>query len=43
VRGRWLALALATMNAVLFPFGTMLAGYALWVLLQDDTRRLFHA
>ena len=43
VRGRWLALALATMNAVLFPLGTMFAGYTLWVLLQEDTRRLFEA
>ena len=40
-RGRLLALALATLNAVLFPIGTMLAGYALWVLLQDATRRRF--
>ncbi len=42
-RGRWLALALAMLNAVLFPLGTMLAGYALWVLLQEDTRQLFDA
>ena len=41
MRGRWLALALATMNGVLFPLGTMLAGYSLWVLLQDETRSLF--
>ena len=43
VRGRWLALALATMNGVLFPLGTMLAGYSLWVLLQEETRSLFEA
>jgi hypothetical protein len=40
-RGRLLALTLATMDALLFPIGTMLAGYALWVLLQEETRRRF--
>jgi hypothetical protein len=40
-RGRLLALALATMNGLLFPVGTLLAGYALWVLLQEDVRRRF--
>jgi hypothetical protein len=40
-RGRLLALTLATMDALLFPLGTMLAGYALWVLLQEETRRRF--
>lgn len=39
--GRLLALVLATLNALLFPVGTLLAGYALWVLLQDDARRRF--
>jgi hypothetical protein len=42
-RGRLLALTLATMDALLFPIGTLLAGYALWVLLQDETRRRFEA
>jgi hypothetical protein len=42
-RGRLLGLMLATLNAVLFPIGTMLAGYALWVLLQDPARRLFES
>jgi hypothetical protein len=42
-RGRLLGLTLATLNSVLFPIGTMLAGYALWVLLQDETRRLFES
>ena len=40
-RGRLLALALATMNGLLFPVGTLLAGYALWVLLQDEVRLRF--
>jgi hypothetical protein len=40
-RGRLLGLMLATLNAILFPIGTMLAGYALWVLLQDPARQLF--
>jgi hypothetical protein len=40
-RGRLLGLMLATLNAVLFPIGTILAGYALWVLLQDEARHLF--
>lgn len=39
--GRLLALGLAMLNALLFPTGTLLAGYALWVLLQDDARRRF--
>jgi hypothetical protein len=42
-RGRLLGLTLATLNAVLFPIGTLLAAYALWVLLQDDARRLFES
>lgn len=38
---RLLALALAVINLVLFPFGTALAGYALWVLLTEDGRALY--
>jgi hypothetical protein len=38
---RLLALGLALINLVLFPFGTALGSYALWVLLTDDGRRLY--
>jgi hypothetical protein len=34
--GRLLALALAVGNSMLIPLGTLLACYALWVLLQDE-------
>ena len=40
---RLLALGLAVINLVLFPFGTALGGYALWVLLTDEGRSLFLA
>ena len=38
---RLLALGLAVINLVLFPFGTALGAYALWVLLTDEGRRLY--
>ena len=38
---RLLSLGLAIGNLILFPFGSALAGYAFWVLLKDDGRRLF--
>jgi hypothetical protein len=38
---RAVALVLALLNLLLFPFGTLLAGYAFWVLLQDDVRVRF--
>jgi hypothetical protein len=38
---RLLALALALLNAVLFPLGTGLAFYTLWLLLQEDVRVRF--
>jgi vacuolar-type H+-ATPase subunit I/STV1 len=38
---RLLALGLAVINLVLFPFGTALAGYALWVLLKNEGRELY--
>ena len=38
---RLLALGLAMINLVLFPFGTALGGYALWVLLTDEGRELY--
>jgi len=38
---RLLSLGLAIINLVLFPFGTGLGAYALWVLLNDEGRSLF--
>lgn len=40
-KGRVLALALAVVNLLILPFGTALGGYALWVLLTNEGRRLF--
>jgi hypothetical protein len=39
--GRIMALALAVINLIVLPFGTALGIYALWVLLKNDSRRLF--
>jgi hypothetical protein len=38
---RILALVLSILALVLFPFGTVLGIYGLWVLLNKDTERLF--
>lgn len=38
---RLAALGLAVINVVLFPFGTALGGYACWVLMTEEGRRLF--
>lgn len=38
---RLMSLGLALGNLILFPFGTGLGVYALWVLLKDEGRRLF--
>lgn len=38
---RVLALGLAVINLVLFPFGTALGAYALWVLLKEEGRALY--
>lgn len=38
---RLMSLGLAIGNLILFPFGTALGAYSLWVLLQDEGRRLF--
>ena len=35
------ALILAVVNVFVLPFGTALAGYACWVLLQESGKRLF--
>jgi threonine/homoserine efflux transporter RhtA len=39
--GRTLSLGLAVVNLLVLPFGTALGGYALWILLTSDGRRLF--
>ena len=39
--GRILMLGLAFVNLLVFPFGTAFGGYALWILLTHDGRRLF--
>ncbi len=39
--GRILMLALALANLLVIPFGTALGCYAMWVLLKNDTHRLF--
>ena len=41
--GRILALGLAFVDLLVFPFGTALGGYALWILLTHEGRRLFEA
>jgi hypothetical protein len=38
---RTLGLALGLFDLPLVPLGTALGGYALWVLLQEETRRRF--
>ena len=39
--GRILCLGLAFVDLLVFPFGTALGAYALWVLLTHEGRRLF--
>lgn len=39
--GRMVTLGLAVPNLFFLPFGTALAVYAFWVLLNDETRRMF--
>jgi hypothetical protein len=38
---RLAALMLATVDLLLFPYGTALGGYVLWVLLGEGPKRLF--
>lgn len=38
---RLMAIGLAVGNVILFPFGTALAGYAGWALLNEEGRKLF--
>ena len=39
--GRVLMLGLGVLNLLVFPFGTALGAYALWVLLAHEGRHLF--
>ena len=39
--GRILMIGLAFVNLLVFPFGTALGAYALWILISHDGRRLF--
>jgi len=41
--GRVLMLGLGVVNLFVFPFGTALGGYALWILLTHEGRRFFEA
>ena len=38
---RLMAIGLGVGNMILFPFGTALGGYAGWVLLNEEGRKLF--
>lgn len=40
-QGRMAAMVLAIPNLFVLPFGTALGIYAMWVLLHDETRRIF--
>lgn len=40
---RAVMLGLAVVNLLVFPFGTALGAYALWILLANEGRRLFEA
>lgn len=41
--GRVLTLALALVNLLVLPFGTVMGAYALWILMTNDARHLFGA
>jgi hypothetical protein len=38
---RILAIILAILNLILFPIGTLIGIYTLWVMLKDETKALF--
>jgi hypothetical protein len=40
---RTLGIILSVFQLASFPMGTMLGGYGLWVLLNDDSRRMLEA
>lgn len=39
---RILLMIVSAVNLINFPFGTALGVYTLWVLLQEETQRMFH-
>jgi len=41
--GRVLMLVISFFNLLRVPLGTLLGGYSIWVLLNDETIRLFDA
>lgn len=41
--GRVLMLAVSFLNLLRVPVGTLLGGYSIWVLLNDETIRIFEA
>jgi hypothetical protein len=43
VLGRVLMLVISFFNLLRVPLGTLLGGYSIWVLLNDETIRLFDA
>ena len=38
---RIVGIVLCALNLINIPFGTLLGGYGLWVLLNDETERMF--
>jgi nitrate reductase gamma subunit len=41
--GRVLTLALSLVNLLVLPFGSVMGGYALWILMTSEARHLFEA
>ena len=39
---RLLAMVLAAIGCFVFPVGTIIGVYSLWVLMQDESAKLFH-
>ena len=40
---RILVIVLSVLNLLNIPFGTLIGGYSLWVLLNDETRQILRA
>ena len=40
--GRAMVLILSFLNLPAFPLGTLVGGYSIWVLMNDESRALFH-
>ena len=39
---RYVILFVSTLRLFRWPWGTLFGGYSIWVLMHDDTRRLFN-